>query len=79
MRAQLKDWLKTRGLSDKPLCGEPFAKGDIVTFTNDYGVKFHGLRVIGFAPPIYKNSGTVYLESEAFWFPNHAHQLTKEA
>jgi hypothetical protein len=75
----LARWLATRGLSDSPLCGEAFAKGDKVTFTNDYGVTFSGLTITGFDRPIYDGSGTIYTNSDAYWFPKRPHQLKKEA
>lgn len=74
----MQQWIKERGLSSTPLHGEPFAVGDVVTFTNDYGVKFEGLRVIGFDNPIYENSGTIYIDTDAFWFPHRPDQLKKE-
>jgi len=75
----LAKWKATRGLSDTPLNGEPFAKGDKVTFTNDYGVKFPGLTVIGFSNEIYDNSGTIYLNYDCYWYPTKPETLTKEA
>ena len=76
-KREAQRWAKTNNLSQSPLCGEPFAVGDAVTFTNDYGVKFEGNRIMGFTAPIYPNSGTVYLDSDAYWFPNKPKQLSK--
>ena len=75
-KREAKQWAKAQKISQTPLCGEPFAVGDVVTFTNDYGVKFEGNRIIGFTAPIYPNSGTVYLDSCSYWFPNKPEQLS---
>lgn len=76
-KREAEQWAKAQQLSPKPLCGEPFAVGDVVTFTNDYGVKFEGNRIMGFSDPIYPNSGTVYLDNCSWWFPNKPEQLSK--
>lgn len=74
---EARQWAKNKNLSQVPLNGEAFAVGDVVTFKNDYGVEFEGNRIIGFTVPLYPNSGTVYLDSDAYWFPNRPEQLTK--
>lgn len=52
--------------------------GDCVVFTNDYGVIFEDLHVIGFADPE-KNSGrSVYLDYDCYWFPAKVSSLTKK-
>lgn len=75
-KREAQRWAKTNKISQTPLHGEPFAVGDVVTFTNDYGVKFEGNIIMGFSDPIYPNSGTVYLDSDAYWFPNKPEQLS---
>ena len=52
--------------------GCPFKAGDYVTFTNDYGVVFKGIRIYGFALKEDWLHGTdyVYTEDGAYWFPN---------
>ena len=55
-----------------------FAVGDVVTFTNDYGAKFHNRLVTGFSPaPEYGRF--VYLDKDAWWFPVRPQSLTKQA
>ena len=76
--ATLKNFIKGRELSATPLQGEPFKVGDIVTFTNEQGVKFNGLKIFAFGEHIYPNSGTIYLEKDAYWFPVKAQSLTLE-
>jgi hypothetical protein len=53
-----------------------FKVGDVVTFTNDYGVKFHDKVVTGFAPSV-ENGRFVYFDSDAWWFPVNPSQLSR--
>lgn len=47
-----------------------FKVNDIVTFTNDYGVSFHSLRVIGFTKPEHEVNGRfIHIDSDSPWFP----------
>ncbi len=49
--------------------------GDMVAFTNDYGVVFGPCEVLAFGKPW--NSGRcVYIDSDAYWFPDRPDQLT---
>lgn len=60
-------------------CG--FEKGDLVTFTNEYGVAFHGLRVLGFVREIdrqWRPDSIVYLDKSSYWFPVEVASLTLE-
>ena len=44
--------------------------GDVVKFTNDCGVEFEPLRIIGFAKPEHELHGRfVHLDTDAPWFP----------
>lgn len=59
-----------------------FEIGDQVTYTNDYGVEFEGLEVIGFAEEIDFYAGRyqrfVYLDTGifgAYWFPHSPSEL----
>lgn len=79
MNREIQQFVKQRALSDSPVCGESFAKGDKVTFTNDNGVVFTGHTITGFSSPIYEGSGTVYLDYDCYWFPAKPANLTKEA
>lgn len=50
--------------------------GDIVTYTNDYGVTFEGMKVLGFCTPTIWG-GCVYLNTDAYWFPHTVNSLQK--
>jgi hypothetical protein len=53
--------------------------GDIVSFTNDYGIVFENRKVVGFTLPGNELLGgnNVYLEKDAYWFPVHVKSLSK--
>lgn len=51
-------------------------KGDLVSFTNDYGVTFSPFKVLGFQKPD-KYGRCVFIDSDAFWFPHKITELTK--
>jgi len=52
--------------------GCPFEAGDVVTFTNEYGVVFKGQKIYGFAlEEDWLHGNYVYTEGGAYWFPNH--------
>ena len=75
MKTEIKKFVTDKKISSDPLCGENFKVGDKVTFTNDFGVKFHDLKIIGFSNPIYDGSGTVYLNTDCYWFPKKPQSL----
>lgn len=53
--------------------------GDTVTFTNDYGVSFHGLKVTGFAKKEDCEYGRfIFLNTSCYWFPKTLEQVTLE-
>lgn len=51
------------------------AVGDMVAFTNDYGVVFGPMEVLAFRKP-WNGDRCVYLDSDAYWFPDRPDQLT---
>lgn len=65
---------------------DDLAVGDTVLFTNDYGVTFGPHEVLGFCRPDSflcphrypkdENCGIVFLDSDAYWFPDRLGQLT---
>lgn len=56
-----------------------FKMGDIVTFTNDYGVKFHNRLVRGFGKLSESDHGRfVYLDKDSWWFAVNPNQLSIE-
>lgn len=54
-----------------------FTVGDVVTFTNDYGVTFAGKKVVGFSPAP-EHGRFVYLSKDSWWFPVSPSALTLE-
>jgi hypothetical protein len=53
--------------------------GDVVTFTNDYGVSFENMIVIGFAKPEhYLHGRFIHISSDSPWFPTKRESLTLE-
>ena len=54
---------------------DDLAVGDMVAFTNDYGVVFGPKEVLAFRKP-WNGGRCVYLDSDAYWFPDRPDQLT---
>jgi hypothetical protein len=55
-----------------------FKVGDLVTFTNDYGVVFPDKVVTGFLPKV-DYGRFVYFDADAWWFPVSPQNLTKQS
>lgn len=56
----------------------PFAVGDAVVFTNEFGVKFeHTVR--GFAATVHGGGRFIYVFTDAWWFPVEPESLTHRA
>lgn len=54
-----------------------FKIGDLVTFTNDNGVKFENLVVIGFAKPENEvGERFIHISTDSPWFPCKPEELT---
>lgn len=49
-------------------------KGQIVSFTNKYGVTFKNLEILGFCEPW--DGRCVYLDKSSYWFPARPEELT---
>lgn len=69
-----------------PENGEPlkFAVGDVVTFTNEAGIVFRGLRVTGFYKPdkpcaMYATGSRYMLDWSSPWFPATESSLQLDA
>ena len=80
MRQSIQDMVKN-DLSKFPPIGCDFKLGDTVTFTNEYGVKFEGLKVIGFEKeigPDFLPNRFIYLNTGCYWFPKSQESLTLE-
>lgn len=60
-------WVKSKNVEVLGSSSETDLKmGDIVTFTNDYGVVFNGMKVLGFCEPDYGRC--VYISMDCYWF-----------
>lgn len=51
--------------------------GDMVTFTNGYGIAFHDQIVTGFSPTV-EGGRFVYFDNAAWWFPVKPSRMTKQ-
>ena len=67
-RSHKEDFLRWKAEDD-------LAVGDMVAFTNDYGVVFGPQEVLAFRKP-WNGDRCVYLDSDAYWFPDRPDQLT---
>jgi hypothetical protein len=72
-----------RGLQPVPPVECGLKVGDVVTFTNDAGLKFPGKRVVGFGATVdhlHNPPGMlghfVYIDSSSWWFPHRVDELT---
>ena len=67
-------------LADEPPVPCDFAKGDQVTFTNEYGAVFSGHTVIGFRSNLTDMLPTSYihLDLDCYWFPIDPQRLKHE-
>jgi len=56
-----------------------FHVGQIVKFTNDYGVVFDGQRILGFSEPVAHLRGHpfIYLDNSSYWFPCTPEELSE--
>ena len=75
-RQAYSDFLKRLKMEPPVEC--EFSVGDIVTFTNEYGVSFPGNKVIGFAADDEFYGRFIHLDKEAWWFPVRPAELTLE-
>ena len=72
-----KNW---KPATTTPPEGVDFKIGDNVTYTNEYGVAFAGLKVIGFNDGdcnLWQYGHRVYLDFDCYWFPVHPDRLIK--
>lgn len=73
-------------LSDVIDTNDDLTVGDMVLFTYDYGVTFGPHEILGFCKPDSflcphrypkdEDCGIVFLDSDAYWFPDRLNQLT---
>lgn len=71
-------WVKKQNVEiAKSVKGLDLKVGDIVDFTNEFGVKFKGYKILGFEPNADKDSRCVYLNWESYWFAAKPEKLEK--
>ena len=75
-RREIKRQKFVESLRQEPPVECPFKVGDEVTFTNEYGVAFPGLRIVGFDEDDSFYGRFIYLNDSAWWFPCKQEQLT---
>ena len=79
MNQEVKAYAKQ--LAQTAPCACAFKLGDRVSFTNDQGVTFEGLHVIGFeavCPGEEVRERFIHLDTCCYWFPKRPDQLTME-
>ena len=66
-------------LDKNPIPEHGLAVGDVVTFTNDYGIAFMDKVITGFATE-HNNfkDRFIYLDWHSYWFPVKLHQIKKQ-
>jgi len=71
-----QDFIKS--LKTEPPVECDFKVGDVVTFTNEYGVSFPNIKVVGFAEDDSFYGRFIYLDSDSWWFPSRPEECSKE-
>ena len=56
-------------LLSSPLVSCDFKIDDEIIFTNENGIEFDGLKVIGFSHDSYDKERFIHVNSDAYWFP----------
>ncbi|MCY1659302.1 hypothetical protein [Chryseobacterium sp. SL1] len=76
---QFNDWVKKENVQVlKKLENSDFKIGDIVTFTNEFGVQFENLEIIGFRNnKDFLPDRCVYLNKSSYWFPVKVSEIKK--
>jgi hypothetical protein len=65
-------------LNDKPPVKCDYSVGDQVSFTNENGVTFNGLKVVGFAKDDSFYGRYIHLDTSSYWFPHSPGELKME-
>lgn len=66
----LERFYENNEMVDNPPIDCQLKVGDIVRFTNDYGVIFEPRKIVGFAKPEHTFYGRfVHIDSDCAWFP----------
>lgn len=77
MQTTAERFLANNNMVQDPPISCDFKIGDIVKFTNDYGVEFEPRTIIGFTTPKDILHGRfIHIDTDAPWFPVKPEQLT---
>jgi hypothetical protein len=73
------DWVKKENVQVlKELENSDLKVGDFITFTNEFGVSFEDLEILGFrSNKDYMPDRNVYLNKSSYWFPVKLSELNK--
>jgi hypothetical protein len=79
-KLQFQEWAKKEKVNVlKKLENSDLKTGDIVTFTNEYGVQFENLEILGFRNNTdFLPDRSVYLNKSSYWFPIKLSEIKKE-
>jgi len=61
---EFKSWAAERNIKTVSARGK-FKAGDVVVYTNEFGVSFEGKEILGFDA----EDGKAYLNKDSYWFP----------
>lgn len=74
---QVEQFYASNSMVSEPPRPCNFKVGDVVMYTNDYGITFGPFNVIGFTKPEnVLNGRCVHINTDAPWYPVHVEQLT---
>ena len=77
LKYKYRTFIETVLLTEPPVPCD-FKVGDFVTFTNENGVEFHGMEIIGFSQKkdmLHGNFIHLGGYQNAYWFPHHPGEL----
>jgi len=79
-KRDFKEWVKKENVQVlNEIHNSDFKIGDIVTFTNEYGVQFENLEILGFRNNTdFMPERTVYLDISSYWFAVKLSEIKKQ-
>ncbi len=73
---EFNQWAASKNIELVPEA-DGFKVGDVVTFTNDYGVVFHDLVIKGIDKDTSFYGRRFYIFDDCYWFPAHPNSIKK--
>lgn len=80
-KKEFEEWRQRENVPVVPTLAEvtpaqegDFKAGDMVMYTNEYGVTFGPVEVLGFRATPW-NGRCVYLNKDAYWFPDRVSEI----